>query len=82
MKCLAMPMIGGTTTWVGPLIGAAPKAIANLGITLVPEGRRLFPKLTVEEDRRLGAYGAGARQDIPSNLRFCFEAFPILAQRW
>jgi branched-chain amino acid transport system ATP-binding protein len=63
------------------LVGLAPEAIINLGITLVPEGRRLFPKLTVEENLLLGAYRAGARPDISSNLRFCFEAFPILEQR-
>jgi branched-chain amino acid transport system ATP-binding protein len=63
------------------LVGLAPEAIVNLGITLVPEGRRLFPKLTVEENLLLGAYRAGARPDISSNLRFCFEAFPILEQR-
>jgi branched-chain amino acid transport system ATP-binding protein len=50
-------------------------------MTLVPEGRRLFPKLTVEENLRLGAYRAAARQAIEENLRFCFEAFPILQQR-
>jgi branched-chain amino acid transport system ATP-binding protein len=63
------------------LVGQAPEAIVNLGITLVPEGRRLFPKLTVEENLLLGAYRPEARRDIDSNLRFCFEAFPILEQR-
>jgi branched-chain amino acid transport system ATP-binding protein len=63
------------------LVGQAPEAIVNLGITLVPEGRRLFPKLTVEENLLLGAYRAEARRDIDDNLRFCFEAFPILEQR-
>ena len=59
----------------------ATEAIVNLGIALVPEGRRLFPKLTVEENLRLGAYREAARRAIDTNLRFCFEAFPILAQR-
>ena len=63
------------------LSGKAPEAIVNLGVALVPEGRRLFPKLTVEENLLLGAYRAEARQVIDDNLRFCFEAFPILAQR-
>jgi branched-chain amino acid transport system ATP-binding protein len=63
------------------LRGKATEAIVNLGIALVPEGRRLFPKLTVEENLRLGAYREAARQAIETNLRFCFEAFPILAQR-
>ena len=63
------------------LVGKAPEAIVNLGIALVPEGRRLFPKLTVEENLLLGAYRADARYAIASNLGFCFEVFPILAER-
>ena len=63
------------------LVGRPPEEIVNLGITLVPEGRRLFPKLTVEENLVLGAYRTEARKDIARNLRFCYEAFPILEQR-
>ena len=63
------------------LRGKAPEAIVNLGIALVPEGRRLFPKLTVEENLLLGAYRPEARQTMADNLHFCFEAFPILHQR-
>jgi branched-chain amino acid transport system ATP-binding protein len=55
--------------------------IVGLGIALVPEGRRLFPKLTVEENLLLGAYRPEARADIAANLDFSFEAFPVLAQR-
>ncbi|HWM77340.1 MAG TPA: ABC transporter ATP-binding protein [Methylomirabilota bacterium] len=55
--------------------------IVGLGIALVPEGRRLFPKLTVEENLLLGAYRPEARADIATNLDFSFEAFPVLAQR-
>ena len=63
------------------LRGKPPEAMVHLGIALVPEGRRLFPKLTVEENLRLGAYRAEARKTMAENLRFCFEAFPILHQR-
>jgi len=55
--------------------------IVNLGVALVPEGRRLFPKLTVEENLLLGAYRAAARPEIARNLGFAFEAFPVLAER-
>ncbi|HSF05007.1 MAG TPA: ABC transporter ATP-binding protein [Methylomirabilota bacterium] len=63
------------------LVGRAPEEIVSLGIALVPEGRRLFPKLTVEENLLLGAYRTQARPGITRNLAFCFEAFPILQQR-
>jgi len=47
----------------------------------VPEGRRLFPKLTVEENLLLGAFRPLARGEIEKNRRFCYEAFPVLAER-
>jgi branched-chain amino acid transport system ATP-binding protein len=55
--------------------------IVNLGVAMVPEGRRLFPKLTVEENLLLGAFRKSARGDIGRNLSFCFEVFPVLAER-
>ena len=55
--------------------------IVSLGIALVPEGRRLVPKLTVEENLLLGAYRPSARADIARNLAFAFEAFPVLLAR-
>ncbi len=55
--------------------------IVGLGIALVPEGRRLFPRLTVEENLLLGAYRTEARAGIARNLAFSFEAFPVLRER-
>jgi branched-chain amino acid transport system ATP-binding protein len=55
--------------------------IVNLGVSLVPEGRRLFPKLTVFENLMLGAFRLAARAEIKRNLEFCYEAFPLLAER-
>jgi branched-chain amino acid transport system ATP-binding protein len=55
--------------------------IVNLGVALVPEGRRLFPKLTVEENLLLGAFRPQARRDMKRNLAFALEVFPILAER-
>src|SRR5215813_8065609 len=52
--------------------------IVELGIALVPEGRRLFPKLTVEENLLLGAFRPTARAQIQQNLDFCMECFPVL----
>jgi branched-chain amino acid transport system ATP-binding protein len=55
--------------------------IVNLGVAMVPEGRRLFPKLTVEENLMLGAFRPLARAEMRKNLAFCNETFPILAER-
>jgi branched-chain amino acid transport system ATP-binding protein len=63
------------------LVGRATEDIVDLGIALVPEGRRLFPRLTVEENLLLGAFRPKARAQIAANLAFCFEAFPRLAER-
>jgi len=63
------------------LVGRTTEEIVDLGISLVPEGRRLFPRLTVEENLLLGAYRKKARAAIAANLAFCFETFPRLAER-
>ncbi len=55
--------------------------IVNLGVALVPEGRRLFPKLTVEENLLLGAFRPQARPDIARNPAFCYETFEVLKER-
>ena len=59
----------------------SPEAIVDLGISLVPEGRRLFPKLSVEENLRLGAFRATARAEISRNLDSCYATFPVLRER-
>jgi branched-chain amino acid transport system ATP-binding protein len=63
------------------LVGLEPEEIVGLGIALVPEGRRLFPALTVEENLMLGAYRSAARRNIKANLDFVLTAFPALAER-
>lgn len=55
--------------------------IVNLGIAIVPEGRRLFPKLTVEENLLLGAFRGAARANIHKNLEFAYASFPVLKER-
>jgi len=55
--------------------------IVSLGLAMVPEGRRLFPKLTVDENLLLGAFRPLARADIAKNLAVSFELFPALQER-
>jgi len=57
------------------------EAIVDLGVAMVPEGRRLFPKLTVMENLMLGAFRKAARRDIDRNLAHAFETFPVLKER-
>ena len=88
MKCIMgiVPLRTGSITAVidgieHNLAGRATEDIVNLGIALIPEGRRLFPRLSVEENLLLGAYRPIARDAIARNLAFCHEIFPRLAER-
>ena len=63
------------------LVGMKPEHVVEHGIVLVPEGRRLFPRLSVEQNLRLGAWRAVARAKLAENLALCFELFPRLAER-
>jgi branched-chain amino acid transport system ATP-binding protein len=62
------------------LVGLAPHQVVGLGIAHVPEGRRLFPKMTVLENLTMGAY-LRSRADVASTLAMIYEHFPILKER-
>jgi len=70
--------IDGTTH---ELAGLATEDIVRLGIALVPEGRRLFPRLSVEENLLVGAYRRVARAEAGRNVDYCYEIFPRLKER-
>ena len=74
---IALETDGGTTD----LVGMSPEAIVDLGIALVPEGRRLFPALSVEENLVLGAFRPAARAQLGANLALVYEVFPVLRER-
>jgi branched-chain amino acid transport system ATP-binding protein len=63
------------------LVGKSPEQIARLGISLVPEGRDIFPSLTVEENLRLGAFVQKEKSAYKRNLDEVFELFPVLKDR-
>jgi branched-chain amino acid transport system ATP-binding protein len=63
------------------LAGLRAEQIVGHGVALVPEGRRLFPHLTVEENLVLGGSGRRVRRNLGANLEFVFSTFPLLKQR-
>jgi branched-chain amino acid transport system ATP-binding protein len=62
------------------IVGRSPEAVAREGIALVPEGRRIFAELSVEENLRLGLAGRRARGELASDLERVYEFFPIVAE--
>jgi len=88
MKCvmgMVRPTRGSITLEIDgarhDLTRLSTEEIVSLGLAMVPEGRRLFPRLTVEENLQLGAFRPLARVDISKNLAFSFELFPALQER-
>jgi branched-chain amino acid transport system ATP-binding protein len=61
-----------------PIGGEAPELVAARGLSMVPEGRRIFPSLTVEENLMMGAY---VRRQGPWDLGRVYELFPVLSER-
>lgn len=57
------------------------KNIVEKGLALVPEGRRIFPDLTVKENLTLGAYWRKDKHEINKDIKWVFELFPILKER-
>ncbi|MBW1800922.1 MAG: ABC transporter ATP-binding protein [Deltaproteobacteria bacterium] len=73
---------GGRIEWLGEsILGLAPDDICRNGIIQVPEGRKLFAKMSVEENLAIGAYLPKARAGAKDSMVTVFELFPIIAQR-
>jgi len=88
IKCvmgMVRPTRGGVSLSIDgathDLTKLSPEEIVDLGVALVPEGRRLFPKLTVVENLMLGAFRKAARSAIQRNLAMAFDTFPVLKER-
>ena len=64
-----------------PIQNLSPDDIVASGISLVPEGRRIFPRLTVMENLDMGAFLRRDKADIKKDVNHIFELFPILAER-
>jgi len=72
----------GNITWNGrEIAGMQPNKICELGIIHVPEGRKIFPNMTVRDNLEMGAYLQVNRKHLKDSLHFVFEVFPLLEQR-
>lgn len=72
----------GSVSWNGETLSGKPvKDIVQKGVVLVPEGRRIFPNLTVDENLSLGAYARNDKADIAADREKVFGLFPRLKER-
>lgn len=73
---------GGSVSWNDKeILGAKTKAIVESGIVLVPEGRRVFPNLTIDENLTLGAFARNDVEEIEKDREHIFTLFPRLKER-
>ncbi len=73
---------GGTISYCGnPIGGRDPADNVEDGIALVPEGRRLFPEMTVRENLEMGAYVRGKRGGVAQAIDRCYTLFPVLKDK-
>jgi len=80
--CGLLPAIQGRLYYNGSEItGLAVHEMVNLGIALIPEGRQLFGKMTVEENLIIGSFLKRAKEKRAKNLAWVYELFPALANR-
>ena len=78
---LLTPTAGRITFEGRPIHGRSPHEILGLGIGHVPEGRQIFPTLTVWENLRLGAFREGRAREVTARLEAVFQEFPVLRER-
>jgi branched-chain amino acid transport system ATP-binding protein len=72
----------GLVSWEGvPISGLPPDEVCRAGVVQVPEGRKLFPRMTVEENLEIGGYLPAARSKLKETLANVYEMFPLLAER-
>ena len=80
--CGLLSATGGSIEFEGQkLSGKAPHEIVELGISMVPEGRQLFPFLTVQENLLMGAYKRSARSARAQRLAEVLQIFPRVKER-
>ncbi|MDR1427652.1 MAG: ABC transporter ATP-binding protein, partial [Bifidobacteriaceae bacterium] len=76
------PSIGQILLQGAPIAGKPPEQVHKLGVALVPEGREIFPSLTVAENLRIAAFGKYKAAQFAADLEDVFNLFPILSERY
>ena len=80
--CGIVPPRSGEVLFMGkPIQDLPPNSIVSLGISQVPEGRRIFPFLSVAENLDMGAFLRRDKDEIKRDIEYIYELFPILAER-
>lgn len=80
--CGVVPARKGTIIFNNePIEGMSSDDIVKMGICQVPEGRHIFPQLTVQENLDMGAFLRNDKAEIKKDLEYVFDLFPILAER-
>jgi branched-chain amino acid transport system ATP-binding protein len=77
---LVRPVRGDIRLRGRSVVGRRPEDVSRAGIALVPEGRRIFAELTVDENLRLGLAGRRSRGDLDGDLRRIYELFPVVRE--
>ncbi|MEM4961762.1 MAG: ABC transporter ATP-binding protein [Acidilobaceae archaeon] len=78
---ITIPIEGSIKLYDKDVSKLPPHVKVDLGLTMVPEGRRLFPDLTVLENLQMGAYTRRAREKMRDSLEIVFNLFPVLKER-
>jgi branched-chain amino acid transport system ATP-binding protein len=77
-----VPAASGRVIFKGKALGGEPPHQRNrMGIALVPEGRGLFARMSVEENLMMGGYPLPTRTRMADNMQRCFDLFPVLRER-
>jgi branched-chain amino acid transport system ATP-binding protein len=80
--CGIVPLTRGEIFYYGrPIHGKAADTLPTQGLCQVPEGRRIFPRLTVEDNLEMGAFFRKDHEDIKKDMAHVFDLFPVLAER-
>jgi branched-chain amino acid transport system ATP-binding protein len=77
---LVRPVRGDVRLHGRSVVGRRPEDVSRAGIALVPEGRRIFAELTVDENLRLGLAGRRNRGDLDGDLRRVYDLFPVVRE--